>query len=154
MHLWPGVSVQASAGGQPRARTSAAICPPANLSRHPQARWPAEVTLSCYVCMKLALAPVQDLGGPPALRHSPGIICRPTWLRARLAPSPAFSEYSICPVPAVLLLQVSRSHRSRDSPPQGAFFRVPSQPQLLNILKQIFNSVTGRLHCIWKNSGM
>ena len=98
--------------------------------------------------MKLALAPVQDLGGPPASRHSPGNLYRPTWLRARLAPSPTFSEYSICPVPAVLL-QVSRSHRFRDSPPQGAFFQVPSQPQLLNILKQIFNSVTGRLFIVF-----
>ena len=28
-------------GGQPRARTSAAVCPPASLSQQPQARWPA-----------------------------------------------------------------------------------------------------------------
>nr|CAI9708787.1 unnamed protein product [Rangifer tarandus platyrhynchus] len=91
-HLWLGVRVQASVGGQPRAQhsTFAAVCPPASLSRHPQAHRPAGVTLSCYVSMKLALAPVQDPGGPPASRRSPGILCRPTWLRARLAPSPCF----------------------------------------------------------------
>lgn len=87
-HLWLGVSVQASMGGQPRAQHIRCYLPAGQPLPSPPGPPAAEVTLSCYVPMKLALVPVQDLGEPPASRCSPGILLRLTWLQARLAPSP------------------------------------------------------------------
>ena len=132
---------------------------------------PAQGTAQHICCCLPACQPLPPPPGPPTswghlvlLRlHETGPGPRPgpgraaslpplpgDCLRADMAPGPPGTESPLSLNPPSALCQPSfssrchGSHSFRGSLPQAAFFQVPSRPQLLNILKQIFNSVTGR----------